>query len=58
MKDLESLEQNLAESKQPHWALALVEAWRDVEDWEIDSLVSDIYASREKDMGRPVGLES
>jgi prevent-host-death family protein len=58
VKDLESLEQNLAESKQPHWALALVGAWRDVEDWEIDSLVSDIYASREKDMGRPVGLES
>jgi prevent-host-death family protein len=58
MKDLEALEKNQTESKQLHWALALVGAWKEVEDSEIDSLVSDIYTSREKDIGRPVELES
>jgi hypothetical protein len=48
----------MAEPKQPHWALALVGAWKDVEESELDSLVSDIYASREKDMGRPMELEN
>jgi prevent-host-death family protein len=58
MKDLEGLEQNLAESKQQHWALALAGAWKEVEDSEIDSLVSDIYASREKDTGSSAELGS
>lgn len=58
MRDLEGLEQNLTESKQPHWALALMGGGEAVEDSEIDSLVSDIYASREKDTGRQVELES
>jgi|ERR687891_24001 prevent-host-death family protein len=52
VKDLERLEESQEESKQLHWALALVGVWKEVEDWEIDSLVSDICASREKDTGR------
>jgi prevent-host-death family protein len=58
VKDLVRLEESQEESEQPHWALALVGAWKDVDDSELDSLVADIYASREKDTGRPVELES
>jgi hypothetical protein len=39
-------------------ALALVGAWREVEDVDMDSLVVDIYGQREKDMGRSVELEN
>ena len=42
----------------PQGALALVGAWREVEDVDMDSLVVDIYGQREKDMGRSVGLEN
>ena len=38
-------------------ALALVGAWKELEDSDLDSLVADIYASRENEMGRPVELE-
>lgn len=55
--DLECLEQGQATSERPLGALALVGAWRDVRDDEIDALVAHIYAEREKDLGRPVELE-
>jgi hypothetical protein len=58
VEDLERLEHLQAVPASFHWPLALVGAWGDLlEDSEIDSLVEDIYASREKDMGRPVELE-
>jgi len=57
VEDLERLEQGQAASAQPDWALALVGAWGEVGDEEIDALVAHIYAEREEDMGRPVELE-
>jgi prevent-host-death family protein len=57
LADLERLEQEHATSARPTGALALVGAWRDVPDEELDAVVSDIYATRERDKGRPVNLE-
>jgi prevent-host-death family protein len=55
--DLERLEQEHATSARPIGALALTGAWRDVSDEELDALLSDIYAARERDKGRPVHLD-
>lgn len=55
--DLKQLEQYRTTSAKPRGALALVGSWRDVEDIDMDALMVDIYAQREKDMGRPVELE-
>ncbi|MDO8689639.1 MAG: type II toxin-antitoxin system Phd/YefM family antitoxin [Dehalococcoidia bacterium] len=57
VSDLERLEQGRASSARPLGALALVGAWREVEDEVLDSLVSQVFAGREKDKGRPVELE-
>jgi prevent-host-death family protein len=56
--DLERLDQGQAISARARGALALVGAWRDVDDEKLDQLVSDIYARREEDTGRPVELEA
>jgi prevent-host-death family protein len=58
MSDLACLEQDRATSSQPHGALALVGAWRDVPDEEINALISAIYAAREQDLVRPVNVEA
>jgi prevent-host-death family protein len=58
LADFERLEQEHATSARPIGALALVGAWRDVLDEELDTLVLDIYSARERDKGRPVHLES
>jgi len=43
----------------PRGALALVGAWGEfVEDDEIDAMLEEIYAARERDTGRPVDLEA
>jgi len=60
VEDLERLE---AEGGSPRWkprgALALVGAWGEfVGDEEIDAMVGEIYAARERDIGRPVDLEA
>ena len=55
--DLERLEGDLATSARPQGALALVGAWREVEDTHVESLMEHIYAEREKDTGRPVELD-
>jgi hypothetical protein len=52
------LEQGRATSGQPRGALALVGAWRDVPDEEINALISGIYSARERDLGRPVNVEA
>jgi prevent-host-death family protein len=56
VRDLERLEQDRPASARLQGALALVGAWREVNDKDLESLVKDIYAEREKDTGRPVEL--
>ena len=57
MKDSECSEQAPAKPARPQGALALVGAWREVSEKELDSLIEDIYTSREKDLGRRVELD-
>ena len=57
MEDLQFLELHRANPRPPRGALALRGLWGDVAESEIDQLVEDIYASREKDLGRPVDLD-
>ena len=56
--DLERLEEGRAPSTRPQGALAVVGAWREVDDQDLDALVADIYAERARDTGRPVALEA
>ena len=58
MKDSERSEQAPARPARPKGALALVGAWREVSEKELDSLIEDIYTSREKDLGRRVELSN
>ena len=52
--DLERLETGGPAAPRPQGALALVGAWREVDDEDMDSLVEAIYAQREEDTGRSV----
>lgn len=54
--DLERLKQGQILSAEPRGALALVGAWEELEDREIDDMVADIYAQRERDIVLPVEL--
>lgn len=54
--DLEQIGRERAASTRPRGALALIGAWSDVDDREIDAIVADIYAAREQDTGRHVEL--
>lgn len=54
--DLEQIGRERAASTRPRGALALIGAWSDVDDREIDAIVADIYAAREQDTGRHVDL--
>lgn len=56
VSDLEHLEQAQATSERPQGALALAGAWREVDDEDMESLVEEIYAERDNDLGRPVEL--
>jgi hypothetical protein len=56
--DLKRAEQDKAIPSRPRGALALVGAWSDVADDEIEALITHIYASREEDMGRRVDLST
>ncbi|MBM2831891.1 MAG: Antitoxin [Dehalococcoidia bacterium] len=58
VSDLERLEGGQPTPARPRGALALVGAWREVDDQELDALLADIYANREQDRGRPVELEA
>jgi prevent-host-death family protein len=55
--DLQRLEA-LASPARPQGALALVGAWREVEEGDLDALIADIYAQRARDTGRAVSLEA
>ena len=54
--DLEQIDRERAASTRPRGALALIGAWSDVDDREIEAMVADIYAAREQDTGRQVEL--
>ena len=56
VSDLERLEQGQPASEHPRGALALLGAWKEVGDKEVDALVEDIYETRRKDAGRLVEL--
>jgi len=56
--DLERLQRRRATSDRPHGALALVGAWREVNDQDLDAMIADIYSERVRDTGRPVSLEA
>ena len=58
MKDSERLEQEPATPARPKGALALVGAWRDVDEKELEALIEDIYAGRRRDVGRRVELDA
>jgi prevent-host-death family protein len=62
VEDLERLEAEGgggSPRSRPRGALAMVGAWGEfVEDEEIDGMLEEIYAARERDTGRPVDLES
>ncbi|MBI4317143.1 MAG: type II toxin-antitoxin system Phd/YefM family antitoxin [Chloroflexi bacterium] len=55
--DLEELEWGRATSERPLGALALVGAWRELDDQEMDKMVAAIYAERERDTRRAVEIE-
>jgi len=56
--ELERLERSYAEAEQPAGAMALVGLWHDVPDEEIDALVAEVRAARERDTGRAVELDA
>ncbi len=56
--DLERLEEGRTTSTRPRGALALLGAWREVDEGDIDALVADIYSERARDTGRPVSLDA
>ena len=55
--DSERRGQEPAAPARPKGALALVGAWRDVDEQELEALIKDIYAGREQDLGRRVELD-
>ena len=57
VKELERLEEDRAASLRPQGALALVGAWRDVEDRDLEGVIQEIYSQREKDLGRLVEFD-
>ena len=59
VEDLERLEAESRDaSSRSLGALALVGAWGEVEDRDLDTLLEEVYAERERDTGRPVDLGS
>jgi prevent-host-death family protein len=56
--ELERLEHASPTAARPGGALALLGAWREVDDRDLDAMLADIYAERERDLGRPVPLET
>ena len=58
VEELERIEADRPVADRPAGALALVGAWEDVDDAEIDALIEDLRAERERDAGRPVRLDA
>lgn len=57
MEDLKLVEATQPAGERPRGALALVGLWSEVDEEELDNIVSDIYAERARDSGRSVDLE-
>ncbi len=57
VKESEHSNQEPATPARPQGALALVGAWREVNEKELEALIEEIYAGRKKDIGRRVDLE-
>ncbi len=59
VEDLERLEGEMGgTSSRPLGAVALVGAWGEVGERDLDSVLEEIYAERERDTGRVVDLET
>jgi prevent-host-death family protein len=59
VEDLERLEAEGREvSSRSLGALALVGAWGEVQDRDLDTLLEEVYAERKRDTGRPLDLGS
>ena len=56
--ELEQLQREGVATPRPLGALALVGAWREVDDKDLDALFTHIYSQRAQDTGRPVMLEA
>ena len=56
VEDLERLEGEGDATSRPLGALALVGAWGEVEERDLESVMGGIYAERERDTGRQVDL--
>ena len=54
--DLERLEREGDAPSRPLGVLALVGAWGEVEERDLESVVGEIYAERKRDTGRSVDL--
>jgi prevent-host-death family protein len=57
IKDLKRLEEAHDSKARPLGALALVGAWGDVEEADLESVIASIYAERERETGRAIELE-
>ena len=57
LEDLERLEKERgAATPRPLGAIALVGAWGEAEEKDLDAVLDEIYGERERDTGRPVNL--
>ena len=57
MEDPQPIKQETPMAPHPQGALALIGAWGELDDDELDALVNEIYAQRLEDTGRKVDLE-
>jgi prevent-host-death family protein len=59
VEDLERLEGEREDAPlRPLGAIALVGAWGEAEDRDLDSMLEEIYAERERDTGRAVEFDA
>ncbi len=59
VEDLERLEKERGvTTSRPLGAIALVGAWGEAEEQDLDAVLDEIYAERERDTGRPVDLRA
>lgn len=58
VEDLRRLEDSSPLCERPAGALALVGAWSELEDAEIDAFVEDILNERARDLGREIDMQT
>lgn len=58
VEELARLEATSPAGERPLGALALVGAWAELDDAEIDAFLANVRAARDADTGRPVSVES